>query len=180
MSAPASVLVGCFDRIVCLKIEGKGTFQVSVGVKDFVNKMIARGYREFVVDLERCELMDSTFMGILAGTALRLRELGEGRLRIIRANERNSSLLSGLGLDQLFEVSQNRGNVPVFINDDVVTTRVASMPPPEGEQKEVVLEAHEALAAADAANAAKFHDVIDFLKQELGHGDSGESGSSKH
>ncbi len=40
-------------------------------------------------------------MGTLAGIALRLRELGQGNLRVTNLNERNSDLLSNLGLDQL-------------------------------------------------------------------------------
>ena len=34
-------------------------------------------------------------------------------------------------------------------------------------EKQTMLEAHEACVEADGANAAKFKDVIDFLKQDL-------------
>jgi len=40
--------------------------------------MLDRGYREFVVDLADCAMMDSTFMGTMASVALRLKELGHG------------------------------------------------------------------------------------------------------
>ena len=45
--------------------------------------------------------------------------------------------------------------------------------------KRAVLEAHEALAAADAGNAVKFHDVIEFLRQELGIPSDKEDRSSE-
>ncbi len=164
---PSSVLVGCFERTVWVKVEGRGTFQNSAGLKEFVKQMIQRGYRDFVVDLGECELMDSTFMGTLAGVALRLRELGQGSLRAVNANERNADLLSNLGLDQLFDVEPlgEKGMVAPKSED-----LVRAAPPKDAslDQKEVVLEAHEALVEADSANAAKFRDVLEYLRQELG------------
>lgn len=165
---PSSVLVGCFQRMVWVKVEGRGTFQNSSGLKEFVKQMIQRGYREFVVDLLDCEVMDSTFMGTLAGVALRLRELGQGSLRAVNVNERNAELLANLGLDQLFEVEPMvEGREPVKpASSDLV--RAAPRAGSAQDSREVVLEAHEALVEADAANAARFKDVLEYLRQDLG------------
>jgi len=169
VTTPSSVLVGHFGRSVWLKVEGKGTFQNSAGIKEFVRKMIQRGSRDFVVDLGGCELMDSTFMGTLAGVALRLREIGQGSLRAVNVNERNASLLENLGLDQLFTVEQGAGVVaPVEMSESPAVS------PEVGEQKEAVLEAHEALVEADSHNAGKFKDVIEYLRQELAQEKGGE------
>lgn len=158
----ASVLVGTFNRTVCVRVDGRGSFQNSVGLKEFVKKMILRGYRDFLVDLKTCELMDSTFMGTLAGTALRLKEIGQGGLKVVNANARNRDLLGGLGLDQLFEVSGTEK--PVALPEQMVEVGE----PGDGNHKLAALEAHEALVASDPANAVKFSDVIEFLKQDLG------------
>lgn len=163
MKPPSSILVGSSDRIVWIKVDGRGTFQNSPGVKEFVKQMIHRGSRDFVVDLGGCELMDSTFMGTLAGVALRLRELGQGSLKAINVNPRNAGLLENLGLDQLFVVEV--GEAAPAPTD----LREASEPQTdEAAQKAAVLSAHEALVRADAANAVKFKDVIEYLRQELG------------
>ena len=66
--------------------------------------MLDRGYREFVVDLADCAMMDSTFMGTMASVALRLKELGRGHLHIVHCGNRSQELLSGLGLDQIFDI----------------------------------------------------------------------------
>ena len=160
MSIPSSVLVGSLGRTVWLKVTGRGTFQNSPEVKEFVKQMIQRGHREFVIDLDACELMDSTFMGTLAGVALRLREIGQGALRAVNVNVRNATLLENLGLDQLFAVET--GHAP----EAPSTLRQAD---PVGEEgaKKMVLEAHEALIEADAHNAVKFKDVVEYLRQEL-------------
>ena len=160
MSIPSSVLVGSLGRTVWLKVNGRGTFQNSPGVKEFVKQMIQRGHREFVVDLDACELMDSTFMGTLAGVALRLREIGQGGLRAVNVNVRNAALLENLGLDQLFLVETGHAA------DAPATLRQAE-PARDDDAKETVLEAHEALIEADAHNAVKFKDVVDYLRQEL-------------
>src|SRR4026207_471676 len=99
-SAPA-ILVGTIDRTVCVRVEGKGSFLNSTGLKEFAKEMTNRGFREFIVDLRNCPVMDSTFMGTLTGIALRLGELGQGGLRVIDLNERNGDLLCNLGLDRL-------------------------------------------------------------------------------
>src|ERR1043166_9617347 len=74
--------------------------------------MVDRGYREFVVDLAHCVMMDSTFMGTLAGVALRLKELGQGHLHVVHCGDRSRELLSGLGLDQLLDVQENGAVAP--------------------------------------------------------------------
>jgi len=175
VSTPSSVLVGCFDRTVWVKVEGRGTFQNSAGLKEFVKQMIQRGFREFVVDLQVCDLMDSTFMGTLAGVALRLREMGQGTLKVVNVNERNGALLGSLGLDQLFAVEAlKRHSAEAIPAEAELHKPVLPKADPEL-QKEVVLEAHEALAEVSQANAVKFKDVLEFLRQELNSPASGDN-----
>lgn len=150
-----------------MKVEGRGTFQNSAGLKEFVKQMIHRGYRDFMVDLRDCEQMDSTFMGTLAGVALRLREIGQGSLRAINVNERNVGLLSSLGLDQLFSVEGATEGAGEAIPDSATLSEALPGKVGAEAQKKTVLEAHEALAEADAANAVKFRDVLEYMRQEL-------------
>ena len=127
--------------------------------------MINRGFREFAVDLKNCPVMDSTFMGTLAGIALRLREIGQGTLRVTNLNERNADLLSNLGLDQLFLI-EARGS-EAALNSAPAQTPLASAAPDKVTQAQTMLEAHEACIEANEANAAKFKDVLEYLKQDL-------------
>lgn len=146
-----------------VRVEGKGSFLNSTGLKDFAKEMTNRGFREFVVDLKNCPVMDSTFMGTLAGIALRLRELGQGRLRVICLNERNKDLLANLGLDQLFTIGGGDDTAAVA----AAQKPLESEPADKTEQAKTMLEAHEACVEANAANAAKFKDVLEYLKQDL-------------
>ncbi len=108
----SSIQVGVSGPAVWVRVEGKGSFLNSGNFKQFAREMVDRGYREFVVDLVDCVMMDSTFMGTMAGLALRLKELGQGHLRVVHCGERSRQLLSGLGLDQLFQISSNGARAP--------------------------------------------------------------------
>jgi anti-sigma B factor antagonist len=161
MTAPSAILVGLDGRTVMVRVEGKGTFLNSTGLKEFAKEMTNRGHREFCVDLANCPLMDSTFMGTLAGIALRLRELGQGELRVVRLNERNRDLLANLGLDQLFTLDTSAA--PAM----PAATALPTAPTDKTTQAQTMLEAHEAVVEANPQNLAKFKDVLEFLKNDL-------------
>jgi anti-anti-sigma regulatory factor len=165
VSKSSSILVGSENGTVWMKLEGRGTFENSKCVKEFVQRMISKGHNDFVLDLEKCELMDSTFMGTLASVAFSLRDLESGLLRVVRANTRNFSLLEGLGLDHLFQVEPEPSpSLPPSLHKAGIP---GSAP---DEQRLAILEAHEALIDADPRNAVRFQDVIEYLRQEIAEG----------
>ena len=128
--------------------------------------MVNRGYREFIVDLQNCAMMDSTFMGTLAGVALRLKELGDGHLHVIHCGTRSRELLSGLGLDQIFSIHNGGLSAPICTQLDE-DDAPSSSPDQKREQAQTMLEAHEALCQAAPENLTRFKDVLDYLKQDL-------------
>ena len=161
MSKASSILVGYADGTVWVKVDGRGTFENCHGLKEFSRIMIAKGHAEFVLDLEKCELMDSTFMGTLAALAFNLRDNKSGRLRVVRANARNFSLLESLGLDHLFTVEPDPSDpAPPTLK------KTGSAAQDSEETRLQILQAHEALVEADPRNAVRFQDVIEYLKSE--------------
>lgn len=132
---------------------------------------MAAGVRHVVVDLENCPTMDSTFMGTLTGIAVRLMKHPDGRLQVVNPNPRTVALLTGLGLNHIFEVDTEGTS---WIREREMISRVLSndvcrQEPPAGqrEQCECMLEAHEALVDAADENVPKFQDVIECLKREM-------------
>lgn len=119
--------------------------------------MTKRGHRDFAVDLRDCELMDSTFMGTLAGMALKLGS--DGKVRIMRANARNRDVLKNLGLDRILSLEETGPEAPEPLKEAV------GRPAHEAE-RDTIIEAHENLAAANPENAVRFKDVLEFLKQK--------------
>ena len=160
MKAGSKILVSCADRLVWIRVGGNGSSANSTALKDFAKEMIHRGARKFIVDLRDCPVMDSTFMGTLAGISLWLRELGEGCLYVVNVNERNAESVCSLGLDQLFNVRVSA------IGEDGQALRI---PLKEGRtaRAQTMLEAHKALIKAVPENLPKFKDVIQYLEEEL-------------
>lgn len=151
-----------------MKVEGKGNFLNSGNLKEFAREMVQRGYREFVVDLENCQMMDSTFMGTLAGVALRLKELGHGHLHVVHCGQRSRDLLTGLGLNQIFQIHTNGTAAPeceILPNE----TSAADPSAEKQQQAQQMLDAHEALCEAAPENFSRFKDVLEYLKQDLQH-----------
>ena len=150
--------VGVAGPSVWVRIEGRGTFQNSAGLKEFAAEMTRRGHRDFIVDLATCELMDSTFLGTLTGIALGLPD--GGKLRVIRANERNRGVMQNLGLDRIFAVLESTPVAAPGRLEDAETN------PPQTARREAIVQAHENLAAVNPENAIRFKDVLDFLQQK--------------
>jgi anti-anti-sigma regulatory factor len=151
-----------------MRVDGRGTFQNSLQAKKALQRVMGQGVKDFVVDLERCPMMDSTFLGMLTGAALNLREAGGGTLSVLNANQRNLQLLTSLGLDHILDLDQDghlwteeRRQACEALQHCGETNECKDA------QTEHVLAAHLALAGVSAANECRFHDVIEFLEKEL-------------
>ncbi len=169
MLPPTSILVGHIGKLFWLRVEGRGTFQDSVQVKRAFQRIIAEGIRDLVVDLERCPMMDSTFLGTLTGTALNLMEQGGGSLSVLNANQRNQQLLTELGLNHLLELDVAGTAWPnerLEACAQLSTCHEAKANCKE-ENAQHVLDAHQTLAELNQENRGRFRDVIHFLEQEV-------------
>jgi len=162
----SSIQVGVCGPSVWVKVEAKGSFLNSDNLKEFARGMLDHGYREFVVDLGDCATMDSTFTGTMARVALWLREFEHGHFHIVRCGSRNQQLLSGLGLDRIFDIDAN-GGIPPDCKPFEQTLAAPSLEEQKKTQTKTMLDAHEALCEASPENVLRFRDVVDFLRQEL-------------
>src|SRR5205814_1580468 len=164
----SSIQVGVRGPTIWVKVEGRGSVLNSGNMKEFASEMLDRGYREFVVDLADCAMMDSTFMGKMASVALRLKELGRGHLHIVHCGNRSQQLLSGLGLDQIFDIHSDGIGAPECEALEQAS-RSQTLDSQKKEQTETMIKAHEALCDAAPENIFRFKDVLDFLRQDLHH-----------
>ncbi|MBP6865749.1 MAG: STAS domain-containing protein [Candidatus Didemnitutus sp.] len=158
-------LVNAYTDPVLVRVQGRASFTNSGSLKDFFTEMIRQGKTRFVLDFQQCASMDSTFLGVLAGAALQVRRLTPpGTLTLVRVGDRNLELIRNLGLHRLatvdagdFELSFDGGGAQVLSEEKKS----------EIESAKLVLEAHENLVSADSANAAKFQDVLAFLRNRV-------------
>jgi len=175
----SKILVARSADLGFVKVVGRGSFQNSGCLKAFYQQLLKEGVRRFVVDLDACTYLDSTFLGILLGLGLKLKEAGNGLLHILNANPRNLELLKNLGLDRLIIIDGGGGSSGsgggngsgLGRLDGVKEERLEEVPcpvPTRAEAAPTILEAHENLMEFDPRNVPKFKDVVEFLREDLG------------
>src|SRR5437762_4507528 len=103
MASP-TLQVAVTDQVALVKISGRASFNCSVDFKTLVYELRERGYRKFVLDLTECLIMDSTFLGVLAGFGLKLAEASgeKATVTLLNPNQRILDLLDNLGVARLF------------------------------------------------------------------------------
>jgi anti-sigma B factor antagonist len=172
MSTPsAKLLVFVSGQLACVRIAGRANFTSSIDFKTVLNELLDKGYTCFVLDLADCVLMDSTFLGVLAGFGLKLLhgrngEPAEGDIGIelLNPNTRISDLLENLGVLHLFKVIKVPPTLPAELRAQ--DTAPASEPSSE-EVASTCLEAHKILMGICPANVPKFKEVAQFLAEDL-------------
>jgi anti-anti-sigma regulatory factor len=164
---PAKMSVSVGRICVFVKIAGRANFTSSIDFKTLLNELMQKGNSCFVLDLTECTLMDSTFLGVLAGFGLKTNEpqpQGDERaIKLFNPNERILELLESLGILQLFQVVN--GEIKLR---EAVTPLEHSAPTPTREQiTETCLEAHNILMGISPDNVPRFKDVAAFLADDL-------------
>ncbi len=176
-----SVLAGA--KFACVRIKGRANFTSSIDFKTLVNELTRQGRNYFVLDLSECVLMDSTFLGVLAGFGLKMNAPEEDHcdrgIELLNPNQRITELLENLGVLHLFQLTQGPLEMP---NGAEARSHVPANPSRE-EVARACLEAHQTLMQISPENAARFKDVTQFLAEDLkkmktGNGASAASSSS--
>src|SRR3954471_23913989 len=160
-----SVWVG--DKTAWIRIEGRANFNSSVDFKALINGLIEKGYTRFILDLTECVLMDSTFLGVLAGLGMKFSAPKNGdpaiTLELLNANARITDLLENLGVQHLFKM---------VCGPELNRARLEPMEHTPGthdrkEVSRVCLEAHQTLMDINPENIGRFKDVAQFLAEDL-------------
>lgn len=163
-SRQATFRVNTHGSFVSVLISGKANYLNCSDFRVFLHQMLEDSRKQFVIDFAQCTGMDSTFLGILAGTAIELRESEPaGSLIVQNLSERNHELVANLGLHNLLTVIDDASSATPSnetLDYDSLAEGVVA-------DTRAVLESHENLVRADASNQNKFQDVISFLKNQV-------------
>lgn len=178
MKSPSPILTGQLESLVWVRPQGRGTFLESPLVENFVAASVDAGHSDFVIDLEACPGMDSTFMGMLAGLGINFRKKRTGKLTILGTSEKTKASLIELGLHHLTKIEPadgpwsgrleefRAGLLPITAVDDT-------------DKESHVLECHENLCVADDSNLDRFKTVLDMLGSEMVSRPTGKPDSAR-
>lgn len=157
------VLVCTEGDAVCVRLRGRADVSVSVGFKALLAQLDERSFHQYELELSECQIMDSTFLGVLCGFAARREQSGASRPILLNANDRISGLVESLGVGDLFELCRG---LPV-VQEHCVPMETADTPPSRVSLRETSLEAHRNLIALNPDNLAKFKELTEYLAADL-------------
>jgi anti-sigma B factor antagonist len=167
------IFVARTPRAFYVRIVGRGSSRNSGCLRAYGEQRAQEGCDNIYFDVCRCEMMDSTFLGVLAGFALALP--ASGQLVLAGLSEDNRRAFRDLGLDQIDRVHVRPGDsIPVefppetefhFLagSDGAIADRAGDLL----DQALLMLECHENLCRVDGRNENKFRDVKQFLREDI-------------
>ncbi len=164
-NTPDALLVAVDDTCALIQIQGRGSFKVSPALKDFCQRAVETQERQLVLDMKQCVSMDSTFMGVLAGIALRLKRKDNSRIIMLNMSPQLSSLLETLGLNRIVATGNDMDEeLRQKLTKAGDGSEIGNGKVSEKKLADTVLAAHEDLVTLCPANELKFQDVLKYLR----------------
>jgi anti-anti-sigma regulatory factor len=145
-----------------IKVSGRASYLNCDPFRRFLRGMMEEGHRKYVLDFADCSGLDSTFLGILVGVALAVRNEEEGSMTLLSLGERNLETVENLGIHRIAHVRAKSE-----ITDLEQLVAVGNGSDDEEISAREVCEAHKRLMELNDSNVRKFHDVVSFLEQRM-------------
>lgn len=168
-SSDDAVYVALSDRYALVRVEGRGSFKVSTSFKQFAETVIQKKIPLILIDMSRCIGMDSTFMGVTAGIASRIKKQA-GDVVMVNCSERTHGLLATLGLDQLISAYATSATPPGYnqlLSGKSSGEQLPAAPGSNIETIKTMLDAHQQIVTLAPETLPQFKDVIAYLGEEV-------------
>lgn len=166
-TASARMFVYAESDRAWVRIVGRANFTSSIDFRTLLSELGQKGCRHFLLDLSECSLMDSTFLGVLAGFGMKMVVSGPAGnvpgIELFNPNPRVRELLESLGVLHLFRVLTAEAPCPMPAGQ----ASASDMEHSKAELAEVCLRSHELLMGLNPANVAKFKELTAFLAEDL-------------
>ncbi|MBR7107052.1 MAG: STAS domain-containing protein [Lentisphaeria bacterium] len=153
--------ITAMDKGYLIEVSGRANFDYAVPLRELAEKLVPGNWIQF--DMEYCETMDSTFMGVLTMLALKLRKSNSPQIMLINASAQLNKLLRDLGVAKLFKFVSGGENAAAGTGSVVEFSGRNTLL----DTAQTVVDAHKTLVEADSSNAEKFNQVIEFAEQDV-------------
>ena len=156
--------VNTYTEPVVIRVSGRVSYLNALPVNKFFCRMEELDKRNFFIDFAKCTSIDSTFLGIIVGAALKVRKKDPpGSFILCRLRKRNLESVRNLGLDRIASV--DTGDFPAEYESPGQCLEANKKG--EIENAKLVLQAHENLIEIDKKNKSRFQDVVSYLKNQV-------------
>lgn len=156
------------EEVVILKVIGRGNFELSPSLKAVFDRFTREGKTPYyIIDIEQCPSLDSTFMGAMASMGLQQMKEHNVKIKVLNTNATTDSQLEKLGLKYLMDIHQCGDQCPgKDLGDEDFQVSKADT---QSLVDRIVhmIESHEALIDAYSGNELEFRLVLDSLNKSL-------------
>lgn len=155
-------LAGEYDGKLFIKIVGNATMKNSKTLDLLFEKVFKETEKDIIIDLEESNYMDSTMLGLLAKTAIRLKKTWNKKMYVMNIPNTVGMSLKSTGVDKLMEVIEKEkiGEVAT----EKLETRDFDV---KSEKSQHILDSHRVLMELNDENKIVFKNVVNLLEQEL-------------
>lgn len=157
------ILVTVDEAYALARVIGRGSYKISRSLKEFATRVMDAGSAVFLLDLQHCVGMDSTFMGVLAGVSQRQQKENGRKIILTGVSEKLINLMNTLGLSHLVEIQEDLSEEE---KENKLTELDRGNETPL-DSAHTMLEAHEKLAEIDDENRLRFQDVLEYLREDI-------------
>lgn len=167
MTDHATYLVDTTANPITVRVCCRATYMNCAPFGEFLDHVIDGDAAAVKIDFENCTGMDSTFLGLLAGAAMKFQSrIPPGKIIARKLSPRNNELIHNLGIARYLEIVEPAAAPP--------PENVCNCPPPGtaptvetgAVDRAEMLRAHENLITVNPGNSAQFQDVIEYLKKK--------------
>lgn len=159
------IKIGYDNKCVYVDIKGEGTLKQSPNLKKFFNDVIDKfkgiSDVEFIINMQECQYIDSTFIGLLLITDKKLKETLGKSLKIFNPNNYTWEVLKQMGLENILTIVRGPLKFPEKMEelkiDNINKIELAMM----------MYMAHSELASLNEENKKKFEAAIEMLKKDI-------------
>ena len=165
MEEDGRILVAVFEKTIYVKPMGHATQENCLGLPDFIKAMFRQGCTSVTFDLDECEAMDSTFLGVVASAAMSTAH-GQGKsVLIVNADEGARHEFGMIGLTPVVAFKDEHCEPPPEL--ELSQIDFVHLPSNERERIKKIKEMHEQLVQLNERNRRNFQGFIDMLETEL-------------
>lgn len=177
--APGSVeFARVGGKVAVIRLVGRCSLQNSASLEKAAeiceDEMEDCGY---VIDFRRCSSVDSTFLGVLAGMALRQRREGRGTLIAVNAAAPLRRTMSLLGLTHVMRIEEAPPKDQPDHEVEVAEGDTAGLS--RADHVAHMIQAHKSLIELDSGNEVRFVDVLNYLKESLARARAAEENEKR-
>ncbi|NOZ23736.1 MAG: STAS domain-containing protein [Planctomycetes bacterium] len=162
MADDGTIDIALCDKMIYVKVTGLGTMNNCMSLLELCVSLLDAGYKEVAFDLAKCDGMDSTFLGVIAGIATHGPDRKGPKVTVVNCGKECLSSLEIVGLTKFVNLKSEPVQTP-----DVEMFRLEEEDVPDMDRVGFIREAHEQLLLIDKHNRDLFGPLLRMLGDEL-------------